>query len=418
MHTLGAKLVTVESIVDSVATGRVLVVGALPPAGRDYDLLVTEGDRDRISAALKKHGFESIGRDLALFGHGRPAVVELLTSADWRLPAEEAAALFARGSPVDQHARLCRPSPADELLILARKLPRTPGLLERKHRLRIQAAVAANPAAWDEAAKRARAWGLQRRLHRLRSRFGRKERARWPPSWLHRPRPGAVIALSGIDGVGKSTQAEALRASLTALGFDAIVIWSPIGHSAPLRRFAAAAKRLLVRLPFGPLANADPAVAQQRLLSRGGEGVAAEPRSRRAAASVWSAITALANAVSYRRFARGARTGGKIVIFDRYVLDGIVYQRFEYSPYRPLRFQEAVLQRLSPTPRCAFLLDAPAALAHARKPDWPLDQMRLQAVLYRREYERLGVRRLDATRPPAELTSQIVREVLRRLHRA
>jgi thymidylate kinase len=221
-----------------------------------------------------------------------------------------------------------------------------------------------------------------------------------------------VIALSGLDGVGKSTQAEMLRASLTKLGYEAVVVWVPIGSRPSLRRFASAAKRGLSRLPFGPLAHAGEETVERRLLSQTDDGGLASWPGRRLAASIWSTVITLANAASCRRAARGTRTGGRIVIFDRYVLDAVVDLRFSYAPYERLPLQEAAVRLLTPAPSFAFLLDASPETAHARKPDWNLAQTRVRAGLYRREYERLGVRRLDAERPADELAVQIAREVL------
>ncbi len=221
-----------------------------------------------------------------------------------------------------------------------------------------------------------------------------------------------MIALSGLDGVGKSTQAQALGASLTKLGYEAVVVWAPIGNSRSLRRLAATTKRALARLPVGPLAQADRESADRPLLSQTADGRLVGGRGRRFAASIWSTVTTLANAVSYLRSAVGARVSGRIVIYDRYVLDSIVNLRFLYAPEAHLPVQEAMIRYLAPKPRCAFLLDASPETAHARKPDWTLAQTRLRAQLYRRTYEQLGVRRLDAERPAGELASQIAREVL------
>ncbi|MEJ7786490.1 MAG: hypothetical protein WKF96_16935 [Solirubrobacteraceae bacterium] len=403
----------VADIIDAAVTRRVLVVGSLPPAGRDYDLLAREADRPTIAAALEAHGFEATPSGWMRFRRGSPEIVELMTPADWGLPGHESDALFERACALDGLVRMCVPAPADELLILARKLPRTPGFLARKHRVRVRSAVDRAPNAWDDARRRARIWGVYGRVRFLQARSARPYRPGWPPRWLRRPRRGAVVALSGLDGVGKSTQAEALRATLTKLGFDAVVIWSPLGSSPRMRRMAQTVKQALARLPFGPLAHADRGTLHQRVLSQAEGGALSGGGWRRVGALAWSTALALVNAMSYRRSARGASVGGRVVIYDRYVLDSIVHLRFAYAPDARLPLQEALIRRIAPTPRCAFLLDAPPEVAHARKPDWSLDQTRVQAQLYRREHARLGVRRLDAEHPADELTSRLTHEVLR-----
>ena len=400
----------VARIIDAAATSRVLVVGSLPPEGRDYDLLVREADLGAMRAALRSQGFEPTAGRWIWLGQGAAEVVDLLTPADWRLPSREVEELFSQALPLEGRTHLCVPSPAHELLILARKLPRTPGLLEPKHRRRAAAALAHAPDAFAQARERASEWDMQKRLRRLERRYLRPRAGRLARH-VRRPRRGAVVALSGLDGAGKSTQAEALRAALVKLGFDATVVWAPIGSSKSLRRFARAVKLLLASAPFGPLADADRARVERRLLSQSAGGASGE-RWRAVAVPVWSTVITLANAISFQRAASGARMRGRIVIYDRYVLDTLVELRFSYAPTGRLPIQEALIRFIAPKPRCAFMLDLEPETANARKSDWSLAETQLRADLYRLTYAHLGVRRLDAGRPAEELSTQILREVL------
>jgi thymidylate kinase len=402
----------VASIIDAAATKRVLVVGSVPPAGRDWDLFVDDADRAAIEAQLRATGFVMIHRRWVRPSNYRPDVVELLGRAEWRLGEDEVARLFTYSVPLNGRARLCVPAPADRLLILARKLPRTPGLLETKHRERIRAALSEDPAAFARARQRAPAWQVKRDLRRLEARYVRRPRTRTPRSYLHRPRRGAIIAFSGLDGAGKSTQAQALRASLAALGYESELVWTPIGQSAALRRFASAAKRALWLLPVGPLAGARPEAVESHILSRTEPGTPAFGPSRSLASHVWSTVTTLANAVAFKRAARGTRVRGRIVIYDRYVLDTMVELRFRYAPEARLSFQERLIRAIAPTPDRAYLLDISPEVAHQRKPDWSLEQTRLRAGLYRRVHANIGVSRLDAGRALDDISSEIVRDVL------
>jgi thymidylate kinase len=220
-----------------------------------------------------------------------------------------------------------------------------------------------------------------------------------------------VIALSGLDGAGKSTQAQALRTALAKLGYDAVIVWTPLGSNLRLRRLADVAKRILARFRIGPYGHGgrDPG---QRLLSLSAADAPPPSLGRRSAVAAWSTLGAAVTAASLRRSARGTRLRGRIVIYDRYVLDTIVDLRFSYARETSLRFQEMLVRLFAPSPRCAFLLDLPAEVAHARKPDWRLDQTRLRAELYRGEQVRLGVSRLDAQRSRDQLTAEIMRTVL------
>jgi len=390
----------------------VLIVGSLPPAGRDVDLLVSEADRAPITAALEANGFEPTAAGWMRLVGASPELVDLMTPADWDLPNDESDGLFLRAILLEGHDRLCQPGLADELLILARKLPRSPGLLSPDHRLRVQNVLMREPNAPEEARQRATAWGVETRLTRLYARAARPPRPGWPPRWLRLPRRGAVVALSGLDGVGKSTQAEALRVSLTKLGFETAVVWVPIGSGSQLRRLAHTVKHGLAMLPIGPLSSASHETVGERLLSQTENGNLVGGSWRRFAALTWATVGVLVHVTSCRRSARGTRTRGRVVIYDRYVLDSIVDLRFSYAPQGRLPFQEALTRHLAPKPKCAFLLDAPPEVAHGRKPDWSLEQTRVRARHYRAEYAHLGVHRVDATLPPHEITVQLTRAVL------
>lgn len=388
------------------------MVGSIPPAGRDWDLLIDDRDRDSVEAELAAGGFVAIGGRWVRPSNDTPEVVELLRGADWGLQAAELERLFADALPLDGRHRLCVPAPADRLLILARKLPRTPGFLEPKHRERIRSTLDQDPAAFNRARERAPGWGLEKQLHRLERRYAGPARGRVLPSFVRRPRRGAIIALSGLDGVGKSTQTGVLRESLEALGYEPKVVWTPIGQSDALRRFARTAKHALSRLPVGPLAGARGEAAESHILSRTEPGAPEFGLSRRLASHGWATVTAVANAIAFRRAARGTRVRGRIVIFDRYVLDTVVDLRFRYAPQGRLPFQEALVRAISPAAARAYFLDLSPEVAHRRKPDWSPDQTRLRAGLYDRARSELRVRRLDASGSAETISQEILRDVL------
>jgi thymidylate kinase len=399
------------TVIDAVAQDGVLVVGSMPPLGRDLDLLMRPSDRSAVQLALRSHGFQALGGVWVRFESGRPEVVELLTPGDWALPEQAAEELFRQAVPLVGRSHLFRPAPTHRLLILARKLPRTPGLLSNKHRREVADVLRLLPGAFDEARPRARDWRVKRRLKSLQRRFQSPRRADRLLRWLHKPRRGMVIALSGLDGAGKSTQAQAVRAALATLGYDVVAVWTPLGSNLRLRRLASAGRRLLARLPAGPYARGgrDPT---QSLLSSYGDDTSAQGTARKAAVAVWTTVNALTNAVSFRRPAGGTRFRGRIVIYDRYVLDTVVDLRFNFAGASSFRVQEKLVRLVAPTPRCAFLLDLPPETAHARKPDWSLAQTRMRAAIYGADHRRLGVRLVDAQRPPDELTAEITLAVL------
>lgn len=373
-------------LVDAAAPGRVLVVGALPPEGRDLDVLAPRGTLRAIEEALRANGFVARRSTWARF-----APVELV---DLRPLADEA--MLDRAVPLDGCARACRPDPADALLLLARAFARD-GRLTASRRARAAVPLEVWALARErggDAALAAFAAALRSNAAPLAPRVAARAR---------RVREAGVVTLSGIDGSGKSTQAERLRGTLAATGIDAVVEWNRLSHDRWLDALARPAKKLLGR---GKPSGAP---------SSGGSGGPVDPAGG-PLRSLWVVVVALANALAHVRSVRRHTLAGRVVICDRYVLDSVVHLRAHYPPGAGQRLAVALVRRLSPRPRAAFLLDVPAALAAERKPR-PGREERLarEAAAYRAECDRLGVVRLDGTLPPDELAAAIARETWRRI---
>jgi thymidylate kinase len=393
---------------DAAVPERVLVFGSLPPAGRDLDLLARPAAYASLLRALAELGFAARGVHHVRFRDCRAEAVELIPASAWRLPDTELAAVFDEAVSLAGFRHLVEPAPHHVLLVLARRLGRR-GLDARK---RARIARVASADAWTEARRRAPFWGTPQELARLEALVREPSAKRLPP----RPRRGHVIAFSGLDGSGKSTQVASLRAALETLGHEVVTVWTPLGSNASLRVIAAPARRVLVglaRLGFG-------GAAARR--STEGASLVALPDAGRGGplqtslAVAWSTVVAVTNALSQAVHAAPHLAVGRIVIFDRYVLDSAVQLRYLYGHERPFSLQEALLRLVSPRPLAAFFLDADPETVAARKPlQYRDEQLHLQAELYRAHYARLGVRRLDAQRPLAELCAEIAEDVWRRL---
>jgi thymidylate kinase len=214
-----------------------------------------------------------------------------------------------------------------------------------------------------------------------------------------------VNALSGVDGSGKSTQARALQQLLAQLGHEAEIAWTPLASDPWIGRLARPVKRALGRLRS---LRVDDDVAPEVP-----GGLVPNPGSRlrersRAVNWAWAALVAFANGRSHRRLARRHAHAGKVVIFDRYVLDSLVRIRFLYGERPRFRLQRALVRALSPRPAVAVLLDVPAEVSLARKDDrWTAAELERQVALYRAEHAAAGVLRLDGTRPYEELRAEL-----------
>ena len=275
------------------------------------------------------------------------------------------------------------------------------GSFPEKRRPRLERALA-DDGAWEDAQRRAPAWSLGAELASLRN----------PPpqSRSRRPRRPRIIALSGIDRSGKSTQARALCETLEGLGYDVAVEWAPIASNPVLGAIAAPLKALLSRSRrLAPAERHEPSGLHH--------DAGTELRARSATVRfVWTTLVALENAIWHLRAASRHTLAGRVVIFDRYVLDSAARMRFQYGEQRRFRFQQALVRLLSPRPVASFYLELPPGLSLERKDDrWTLRDLETQARVYAHEASRVGVTRLDATRPREELCAEIAATVWRAL---
>ncbi|MCW2971154.1 MAG: Thymidylate kinaselike protein [Solirubrobacterales bacterium] len=445
-----------HELIDALLEDRVLVYGSPPPDGRDLDLLVREPEQRAIDAGLADAGFDRRGRECVLFASGSAEIVELTSAASWRLPPDELDRLFADALKIDGLENLVRPSPHHTLLILARRVAGGDGLLSDKLRQRLEQALVEDRQAWASARRRADHWGARTALEALdetwrtgapmprsRRRAARRERLgdratrrgsspaarlRAAARGLPRPHRGVVVALSGLDGAGKSSQAIALCDTLERLGYDATVVRTRISWDDALWRVARPLKRLLAPpltllaalLPVPPVRERP--VARER--QDGGEGEATSSQTRPAEDAVtrvreasplltdlWTLVITVANASSQWKLMRRHLLRGGIVVCDRYTLDSIVELRYTYGRERSLRATRAALSRLYPRPLRAYLLDVRPETALERKGEWGIEWLSAHRHLYLEERERLGVRLLDGEHTQADLCAEVARDV-------
>lgn len=424
MSARRAELVReVCATVDTAVTARALVIGSPPPSGTDLDLLVRRPEDATLRKALRDAGLAEKGRRLVRFGLGAAFEVELQVAEEWGLPEAELEALYAEAKPLPGFRRLVEPAPHHRLLILATRLLGSGEGLSDRRRARIDRALAGDPDAWRAAAARLPLWGSASALDHLRAahRGDRRDRGGW---WLRllrrlrslaRPRRrGAVVALSGVDGSGKSSQAKLLRDALRDLGLQVEVEWIPLASNAWIARLGATMKRPLTLLRSFRPAPPEPGEDVRGLAPNPGSIL--RERSRTANYG-WASLVAAANGASHAYRVARHRAGGRVVVFDRYTLDSMARLRFFYGEERALRLPRALIEMLSPRPAVGFFLDVSADTSAERKDDmWHIEELERQVRLYREEHERARVVRLDGERPPAELAAEIAAAVWRRLH--
>lgn len=422
-------------VVDRSLESAAVVFGSLPPGGRDLDLLVRSAAYERSRGALLRIGYHAKGDTFAWFGSCSAHGVDLVRVEDWKLGPGQAEALFAAALPLDGYEKLKRPAPHHVLLIAARRFVRL-GLLRDNLRQRVLSSVREDPSAWEQAAGSADSWGAGRSLSLLRDavqgrKFDRRERVaalteelrgRGSPrhtaaahAWktiIRSHSRGAAVSFSGLDGSGKTTQCEALRASLEALGVDAVYSWTKIARDPVLKRIAGPAKALLrgrrrvqaaIPDPTDPTQPAGMSPEEQRAkqLSRGNPAVHL----------VWTTVVAIANAATQRKVVKGHLRAGRVVICDRYVLDTAAHLRYRYGD-SDYRLQILLNKLISPTPLRSYLLEvAPEEALRRKREQYDLEQLTYLARLYGTGAEALDVRRLDGSAPPEELCAAVARDV-------
>jgi thymidylate kinase len=399
-------------LVDSLISEPVVVFGSLPPQGRDLDVLARPTAMFELSSGLPGHGFRARGSEWVRFAGCDVQAIDLVAAESWDLPAGERSDLFAQAWAIEGHARLLRPAPAHVLLILARRRARD-GALAPKHHARIATALADDDGAWTLAARRAHAWEAEsaladlRRVHQSGETGGGRRSLR---RRLRGRRRGMLVTLSGLDGSGKSTQAEALQVALQRLGYPSVVVWTSVTAHGSLPLVAAPAKallRLAGRLRSGSRANAGAPHAGAHA-----DDPARELRQRsRLLTFGWTMFVALTNAWWQSRATRPHLLRGRVVICDRYTLDSKVHMRFSYGDRRTYRAQMLMVRLLSPRPRLAYLLDVSPGTIHRRNQEYTPEQIARRTRFYREEHAHLGVRRLDGELPREELCARIASEV-------
>jgi len=414
-------------LVNSLLTDRVVVFGSLPPGGRDADLLVRPADEEVLWRGLPADGFLRRGGTLVRFSPDGPEIVDLKPAAAWGLPTDELSDLYAQGRILPQFEKLVRPAPHHALLILARRLAQAGGELPASHRERVETALAEDPSAWEAARERAVAWRASAALAALESAYRSstrvslamrvgaitsEQRRRGGPrveraaavvrALVPRPRVGCVVALSGLDGAGKSSQAACLREALDRLGYRAVVEWPAIhGPSGFLRVMSRVGRRLVTLRPRAAGGGQEPPEAT---------GGSAHERSP-FLTLVWSLIVSVRGAANVASKTWPHMARGRVVICDRYLLDSWVHLRHQFGGERGYRPHMALQRLLAPRPQRAYLIEVAPDVAARRKPERTPEENTERASLYRDLAPILGVRPIDGRLPPEEICADLARDV-------
>ncbi len=217
-----------------------------------------------------------------------------------------------------------------------------------------------------------------------------------------------LVALDGIDGSGKSAQAELLAHAVAGAPARQRLVWTRGGSAGLLQPLFRLGKRVL-----RPRAVANGSAAPGAPTARESERATLfrQPVVR----AVWPWLIALELGFVYQWRVRWPLLRGDVVIADRYVLSALTdlaarLDRPDIAHSAPGR----LLRGLAPRPAHSFWFEVPVEVALARKGGEESGEMlRRQAAVAPALAAELGATRLDATLPLADLSDPLVTQVLR-----
>lgn len=150
-----------------------------------------------------------------------------------------------------------------------------------------------------------------------------------------------LIAVSGTDCVGKSTQIEKLVKKIEATGESSRLIWYRPGYS----KILDFARKTVRKISPISISNAGRSAARKRAFAR------SEIRK------IWLLMALVDMAFQYGLFLRLAMTNNRFVICDRYIIDAFIdlMLRFPESKYKLSRMKR-LYEKILPKPDVNILL--------------------------------------------------------------
>lgn len=205
-----------------------------------------------------------------------------------------------------------------------------------------------------------------------------------------------LVSFSGIDGAGKSTQIEALRAQMeeTGLCVSLIAFWDDVARLTRMRETTG------------------------HTLFRGDKGIGTPDapivRRDKNVRSWWMTCVRLGlyflDAISLRRVVKKALgSRADFIIFDRYIYDELANLALHTAA---ARLYVAFLLKFVPKPHVSYLLDADPVQAFARKPEYPLAFLFSSRASYLALSKLVGGMTVIPPMPVREAEREILKHVL------
>lgn len=217
--------------------------------------------------------------------------------------------------------------------------------------------------------------------------------------WGLRARPGSIIAVSGLDGAGKSTVVSDLDAVLRQCEVPVRRVWSRGGFTRGAGFLKRSARRALPR-------HVPPPAARDRK---------AAWLARPVPGALFAMFVVTEMGLRLLARVRLPRALGRTIVCDRYVQDAAAEMESRLGTGRAVvRAAARVLPAWAPRPHLAVLLRLGADEAVRRKPDeGDPRELRRRAEALDRLARAHGMVVLDASRPLDDVRGEVVERALR-----
>ena len=208
-----------------------------------------------------------------------------------------------------------------------------------------------------------------------------------------------LVAFSGIDGAGKSTQTSHLQAYLETQGLKPVYLWSRGGYTTLFNGLKSALRR------FGGNRLPPPGISERRQAYM----------QRRWVRCLWLVLSLLDLVRVYGLTIRFWRLLGRPVLCDRYLWDTLIDLRLNFPAENVERWWLwRLLVRLAPQPDVSFLLMIPVeeSLRRSQEKDEPFPEPEEGRRRRYAQYQQLQQKGhwsvvIDATKPVDQVWAEI-----------